>query len=51
MRVTIQNKEKGLFGACSDLIIGEFSVPVASMMKRNPEGNKPQFFNILNDQG
>lgn len=21
------------------------------MMKRNPEGNKPQFFNILNDQG
>ena len=33
MRVIIKNEKKGFFGGISDKIIGEFAIPVSSMIK------------------
>ena len=48
MRVILQNQEKELFGGLSNVVIGEFAVPVQSIMKHS---EKPQFFNVLNEEG
>jgi len=48
MRVTLQNQKTSFFGSLSNQIIGEFAVPVQSIMKHS---EKPQFFNVLNANG
>lgn len=48
MRITVQNEKKGLFGTLSNQVIGEFCVPVQSIMTHS---EKPQFFNLINEEG
>ena len=48
MKVTITNRYKNWLGNDADSHIGEFSVPVTSLLKHS---EKPQFFNILNPEG
>lgn len=48
LRVTLQNQKKGAFGATSNLMIGEFAIPMVSLLKRN---SKPQFFNFISPEG
>lgn len=50
MRVIIKNKKKNFFGFVSDKIIGELAIPVNSLIKRDM-CDRPQFFNILNEEG
>lgn len=48
MRVTVINKkQRSLFGA-SNWIIGEFVVPLQSILA---ESEVPQFFNLINAEG
>lgn len=48
MRVSLVNESKGFFGGLEHHVIGEFAVPVQSMMTRSL---RPQFFNLLNEEG
>ena len=48
MKVTVANRLKNMFGTEYDSHIGEFSVPVISLLTHS---EKPQFYNILNPEG
>jgi len=48
MRITVQNEKKGWFGGLANQVIGEFCVPVQSIMTQS---EKPQFFNLINEEG
>ena len=48
MRVSLYNESKSLFRSIENNVIGEFAVPVISMMTKS---DKPQFFNLLNEEG
>ena len=48
MRITVQNEKKGWFGGLANQVIGEFCVPVQSIMTHS---EKPQFFNLINEEG
>lgn len=48
MRVTLYNRKTKLFGGLANIVIGEFTIPVESM---TTYCEKPQFFNILNEEG
>lgn len=47
MRVSLMNSSRGFFGEKIE-VIGEFAVPVQSIMTRS---KRPQFFNLLNEDG
>ena len=48
MRVSLVNETEGLFCGVDTNVIGEFAVPVASIMIHS---ERPQFFNLLNEDG
>ena len=48
MKITLKNRKSKFFGGFSNLEIGSFQVPTSSLMKYC---DKPQFFNILNEDG
>lgn len=48
MRVSVYNKKSKLFGGFKNILIGEFRVPVNSLLDFS---DKPQFFNVLNEDG
>ena len=48
MRVSVYNKKTRLFGGYKNILIGEFRVPVNSLLTFP---NKPQFYNLLNEDG
>ena len=50
MRVSVTNETTDWFGPLSTKVIGEFAVPVPSIMSRSPD-QKPQLFNLLNEEG
>ena len=48
MRISLWNKKERMFFGFSNKIVGEFSIPVSSMLERCEH---PQFFNLLNEEG
>ena len=50
MRVILRNQENKFFGGVSDKIIGELAVPLKSLTKKDM-CDRPQFFNIINEEG
>jgi len=48
MRIFVWNKKSTLFGGFKNILVGEFAVPVQSLLR---QCDKPQFYNILNEEG
>lgn len=48
MRITVINRKTKMFGGYANIVIGEFTIPVETM---RTHCEKPQFFNILNEEG